>query len=217
MHNIELLLPLQAADPNIFETVKTSLEGKASSGFEEDVAVLVEETLWALSLESAFGQSVAKGYSNLIGEVCSKHFQRYRDLVRSFGKQGPTLGRIMAEHLVPVFIHGDSPFLKRFLQTVKTMLDKGTYTLKDPLEGLCSLLNEKDLDAANAYMDLLSATFSENLSYVQCQMFAYHIPRAVRSFEVSKRTWQIKQLHRVTKTDHHLFDPWQVLPCLHSQ
>ena len=208
MHNIELLLPLQAADPNIFETVKTSLEGKASSGFEEDVAVLVEETLWALSLESAFGQSVAKGYSNLIGEVCSKHFQRYRDLVRSFGKQGPTLGRIMAEHLVPVFIHGDSPFLKRFLQTVKTMLDKGTYTLKDPLEGLCSLLNEKDLNAANAYMDLLSATFSENLSYVQCQMFAYHIPRAVRSFEVSKRTWQIKQLHRVTKADHHLFNPF---------
>jgi nitric oxide reductase NorD protein len=206
MHNIDFLSPLRAADPDLFSAVKTSLENKGVAVFEEDVAVLVEETLWALSLEISFGQSVAKGYSNLIGEVCSIHFHRYRKLVRSFGNQGPTLGRIMAEHLVPVLSHGDGPFIERFLQALKIMLNKGTYTLKDPLEGLSDLLNEKDVDAANAYIDLLIATFSESMSYVQCQMFAHHIPRAVRSFAVSKRVWQIKQLHRVIKTDYHLFD-----------
>jgi nitric oxide reductase NorD protein len=208
MHNIDLLSPLRAADPDLFTTVKTSLESKAVAGFEADVAILVEETLWAMSLERSFGQAVARGYSHLIGEVSSIQFHRYRDLVRSFGKQGPTLGRIMAEHLVPVLMHGDGPFLKRFLQTIKIMLNKGTYTLKDPLEGLSGLLNEKDIEAASAYIDLLSATFSENMSYVQCQMFAFHIPRAVRSFGVSRRVWQIKQLHRVIEVDHRLFDPF---------
>jgi nitric oxide reductase NorD protein len=206
MPHRDLIIPLRAADPDLFAAVNSSLENKAVAVFEEDVAVLVEETLWALSLERSFGQSVAKGYSILIGEVCGIQFHRYRELVRSFGAQGPTLGRIMAEHLVPVFIHGNDRFLERFLQTLKIMLEKGIYTLKDPLAGLSDLLNQQDIDAANAYMDLLSATFAENMSYVQCQMFAHHIPRAVESFAVSKRTWQIKQLQRVIASDYHLFD-----------
>jgi nitric oxide reductase NorD protein len=206
MNERDLLTPLRAADPDLFEAVKASLENKGVAAFENDVAVLVEETLWALSLERSFGRSVAKGYSNLVGEVCSGQLHRYRKLVRSFGKQGPTLGRIMAEHLVPVLTHADRRFLHRFLQALKIMLSKGTYTLKDPLAGLSGLLNEKDVDAANAYIELLSATFFQNMSYVQCQMFAHQIPRAVLSFAVSKRTWQIKQLHRVVQSDYHLFD-----------
>ena len=130
---IDLLSPLQEIDPDLFSAVKTSLKSKDIAGLEGDVAILVEETIWALSLEKSFGQTVARGYSNLIGEVCSIHFHRYRDLVRSFGKQGPTLGRMVAEHLVPVLMHGDGPFLKLFLQTLKIMLNKGTYTLKDLL------------------------------------------------------------------------------------
>jgi nitric oxide reductase NorD protein len=206
MNDRDPLAALRAADPDLFEAVKTSLENKTVSPSEKDVAVLVEETLWALALERSFGRSVAGGYSNLVGEVRSIQLHRYRELVRSFGKQGPTLGRIMAEHLVPVITLGDRRFLTRFLQTLKIMLGKGTYTLKDPLSGLSELLNEKDVDAANAYIDLLSATFLQDMSYVQCQMFTRHIPRAVRSFAVSKRTWQIKQLHRVIQSDYHLFD-----------
>ena len=107
MNYRELIIPLRTADPDLFTAVNTSLENKGIDTLKEDVAVLVEETLWALSIERSFGHSVAKGYSNLIGEVCSRHFHRYRELVRSFGKQGPTLGKIMAEHLVPVFMHSD--------------------------------------------------------------------------------------------------------------
>ena len=206
MNYWKLIIPLKREDPDLFAAVNTALENKGDAVSKEDVAVLVKETLWALSLERSFSHAVARGYSSLIGEVCSKHFHRYRELVRSFGKQGPTLGRIMAEHLVPVFMHGDDRFLKHFLQTLKIMLKKGIYTLKDPFAGLSGILNEKDLDAANAYLDLLSATFAEDMSYVQCQMFAHDLPRAVRSFAVSKRTWQIKQLHRVIKADYHLFD-----------
>jgi nitric oxide reductase NorD protein len=208
MQKIDTLKQLNWADPELFQAVKTSLEHKAVSVSKEDVVILVEETLWALSVEISFGQSVAKGYADLIGEASSENFYRYRELIRRFGHKGPTLGRIMAEHLVPVLKHGDSNFLKRFLKTLMIMESKGTYTLKDPLDELSKLLNEKDFDSACAYIDLLGDTFSGEMSYVQCQNFAYNIPRAIRSFSVSRRTWQIKQLHRVIKADHRLFDPF---------
>jgi nitric oxide reductase NorD protein len=208
MKTIDTLKQLNLADPELFQAVKTSLEHKAVSVSKEDVVILVEETLWALSVEISFGQSVAKGYADLIGEASSENFYRYRELIRRFGHKGPTLGRIMAEHLVPVLKHGDSNFLKRFLKTLMIMESKGTYTLKDPLDELSKLLNEKDFDSACAYIDLLGDTFSGEMSYVQCQNFAYNIPRAIRSFSVSRRTWQIKQLHRVIKADHRLFDPF---------
>ena len=208
MKIIDTLKQLNLADPELYQAVKTSLDHKAVSVSKEDVAILVEETLWALSMEISFGQSVAKGYADLIGEASSENYYRYRELIRRFGHKGPTLGRIMAEHLVPVLKHGDSKLLKRFLKTLMIMESKGTYTLKDPFDELSNLLNEKDFDSACAYIDLLGDTFSEEMSYVQCQNIAYNIPRAIRSFSVSSRAWQIKQLHRVIKADHRLFDPF---------
>jgi len=208
MNTINTLKQLDLADPELFQAVKTSLDQKTVSVPKEEIGVLVTETLWALSMEISFGQSVAKGYTDLIGEVSSENFYRYRELIRRFGHKGPTLGRIMAEHLVPVLKYDDSEFLKRFLKTLMIMQSKGTYTLKEPLDELSKLLNEKDVDAACAYVDLLGNTFSEKMSYVQCQNFAYNIPRAIRTFSVSRRTWQIKQLHRVIKADHRLFDPF---------
>ncbi len=208
MKIIDTLKPLNLADPELFQAVKTSLAHKAVSVPKEDVAILVEDTLWALSMEISFGQSVGKGYADLIGETSSENLYRYRELIRHFGHKGPTLGRIMAEHLVPVLKHCDSKFLKRLLKTLMIMQSKGTYTLKDPLDELSKLLNEKDFDSACAYVDLLGDTFSGEISYVQCQNFAYNMPLAIRSFSVSGRTWQIKQLHRVIKADHRLFDPF---------
>ena len=208
MKIIDILKQLNLADPELFQAIKTLLDQKTVSVSKKDVVILVEETLWALSMEISFGQSVARGYADLIGEASSENFYRYRELIRRFGHKGPTLGRIMAEHLAPVLKHGDSKFLKRFLKTLKIMESKGTYTLKDPLDELSKLLNEKDFDAACAYIDLLGDTFSGKMSYVQCQNFTYNIPRAIRSFSVSRRAWQIKQLHRVIKADHRLFDPF---------
>jgi nitric oxide reductase NorD protein len=208
MKIIDALKPLNLADPELFQAIKTSLDHKAVSVPDEDVAILVEETLWALSMEISFGQSVAKGYASLIGETSSENFYRYRELIRRFGHKGPTLGRLMAEHLVPVLKHGNSNLLKRFLKTLMIMQSKGTYTLRDPLDELSKLLNEKDFDSACTYIDLLGDTFSGEMSYVQCQNLAYNIPRAIRSFSVSRRSWQIKQLHRVIKADHRLFDPF---------
>jgi nitric oxide reductase NorD protein len=206
VHKENPLKQLVIADPDLAKTVAAALDKKGCPVSDQNVALLVEETLWGLVREISFGRTIASGYTDLIGEVDLKKIYRYRDLVRSFGRKGPTLGRIMAKHLVPVIKYGDNLFLKRLMKTLEIMLNKGTYTLKDPLNALSKLLNEEDLKSASTYLDLLGNTFSQDMSYVQSQHFANILPGAVLAFSPSRRAWQTKQLGRVMKADFHLAD-----------
>ncbi|NQT69735.1 MAG: hypothetical protein HQ552_09155, partial [Desulfobacteraceae bacterium] len=117
----EHLKQLAIADPDLAANVKTLLDQKAAPVPLEDIALLVDETLWALSEEISFGQAVALGYAGLSGEADAQMIARYRDLVREFGRKGPTVGRIMATHLVPVCKYGDNRLLKHFLHTLDVM------------------------------------------------------------------------------------------------
>lgn len=206
--NNKHLKQLAIADPDLAANVKTLLDQKAAPVPLEDIALLVDETLWALAAEISFGREVALGYAGLSGEADAQMIARYRDLVREFGRKGPTMGRIMATHLVPVCKHGDNRLLEHFLHTFEVMQSKGSYTLNDPLEALSELLNFRDLESASAYMKLLADIFAGELSYVQCQHFAHILPRAVLDFAPLRRIWQIKQLRRVVKTDVRLTDPF---------
>jgi hypothetical protein len=51
---------------------------------------LVAESLRALAIEVSFGQSVAVGYAELIGEVPSAALEAYRSSLRHAGDTGPT-------------------------------------------------------------------------------------------------------------------------------
>jgi nitric oxide reductase NorD protein len=206
MHKEDPLNQLAIFDPDLTKTITATLDQKDCPLSKKSIVLLVEETLWASAREISFGRTVAIGYTDLIGEVDLNKIYRYRELIRNFGRKGPTLGRIMAEHLVPVIKHGDDLFLKRFLQALEIMLNKGTYTLKDPLDTLSKLLDENYIEAASETLDLLADAFSQNMSYVQSQHFAHILPAAVLGFSPSRRTWQIEQLRRVIKADFHLAD-----------
>ena len=206
MHKEDPLKQLAIVDPDLAKRVTAALDQKGCPVSTQSIALLVEETLWGLVREISFGRTLAIGYTDLIGAVDVKKIYRYRDLVRNFGRKGPTLGRIMAEHLVPVIKHGDDLFLKHFLQTLEIMLNKGTYTLKNPLKALSELLDGNHMEAASETLDLLGDTFSQEMSYVQCQHFAHILPVAVLAFSPSRRAWQIEQLRRVIKADFHLAD-----------
>ena len=206
IHKKNPLKQLAIADPDLAKTVTAALEQKGYPVSGKSIDTLVEETLWGFSLEISFGYALAKGYVDLIGDVDLKKIHRYRDLVRSFGRKGPTLGRIMAEHLVPVIKYGDNLFLKRFLKTLEIMLNKGTYTLKDPLKVLSELLNGNHIEAASETLYLLGDTFSQDMSYVRSQHFAHILPGVVLAFSPSRRAWQTEQLRRVIKADFHLAD-----------
>jgi hypothetical protein len=201
------LKQLTVADPDLAETIIASLEQKGHPILNQSIAMLVEDTLWGLAREISFGRAVAMGHAGLIGEADLQKIKRYRDIVRDFGRKGPTLGRIMAEQLVPVIKYGDDSFLERFLKTVGVMLNKGTYTLREPLEALSELLNRNDMEAASAYLDLLADTFSQDMSYVQSQHFTYILPRSIFSFSPSRCVRQIEQLRRVIRSDFQLADP----------
>jgi len=206
--NEDPLTKLAIFYPDLAKKVKELLAPKIGTVPVEDMALLVEETLWALSEEISFGQAVALGYASLIGETGRQMIERYGDLVREFGQKGPTLGRIIAIYLAPVCGFGDQRLLKKFLHALDVMLAKGSYTLEGPLKVISKLLNAHDIESASAFLDLTADVFAEDLSYVQCQHFALILPRAVLGFAPSRRLWQIRQLQRVIRANIHLADPF---------
>lgn len=167
----------------------------------ERMALLVEETLWGLSQEVSFGTALAKGYARLIGECPEKKILYYRQKVRQGGQQGPTIGRMMAQHLVHVLVHGNRDLAQTFSNVFDTMCRMGSYTLKGPLEGLSALMRSGDIAAGAAYLDLLQSAFSLDISYNQSLRFVYTLPTAVASFVPLKRAWQISELSRVVRVD----------------
>lgn len=162
---------------------------------------------WIALQESSFGQAIAKGYTDL-EETSADKIQKYCELIRKAGQEGPTLGRIMATCLVPVLKYGNKEFLENFLHTADVMLEKGSYTLNSPLESLAILLNSKETESASAYLGLLCDTFSQDLSYNQSLHLSHTLPKAILSLSPLKRTWQTEQLRRVIKTNFRLADPF---------
>ena len=202
------LAKLAVAYPDLADTIAAVMKEKDRPADAESIALMVEETLWALSQEISFGRSVALGYVDLLGQKNKEEIIQYKDLVRRFGNQGPTLGKIMATHLVPVLKRNNKKLLERFIEVVNIMLNKGTYTLSRPLQILSSLLEGEELKAVISYLDLLGETFSQKLSYVQCQNFAQVLPQAVAAFSSSRRTFQIDMLKAVIQADFRLAYPF---------
>ena len=195
---------LAMADPELAGIVFDRLEGKDISSASAEM--MVDETLWGLSREVCFGHAVAKGYLKLLGEVDPGDLYLYRALVRDAGLRGPTFGKIMATYLAQVLLRGNPIILEKFLRAVKIMRNKGEYILNSPLKSLFNLLECRDLESAAVYSDLLCDIFTQNLTYNRCRHFLNSIPKAVLSFPVQRRSWQIKELQRVVRQNPHLAD-----------
>jgi len=196
-----LIKQLYTADPEVADMIIAGMEKKKKPLSLRELAMLVEETIWAMSVEISFGRAVATGYLSLSGQTDSAGMEKYQSLVRKAGNKGPTIGSLTATSLVPVLKHGGRALLENFLNTSDTMQKKGTYTLKRPFETLARLLNHDEVKASEAYLDLLFNTFSKDLSYNLSKHLANIIPKAVLSFSCSKREWQIKMLQQVINTD----------------
>ncbi len=195
---------LFAADPQLAEAVNARLLEKDEPVDEHTIGILVAESIRGLCRETAFGWAVGLGMVELAGRVTPENLIEYRNIVRQAAREGPTLGRIMATHLVAVFLHGSRALLNHFLEVTRIMRIKGTYTLNRPLEALSILLKAGDQKSAHAYLALLEAAFSWQLNYNQCLRLASLLAEAAAVFDGTKRTWQLEQLQRVIRIDHHL-------------
>lgn len=203
-----MLEQLNIADPQTRDWLEkrvTALNPPASDDF---LALLEEETIWALSLEQELGRIVARGLLALNASPCRRHIPTYCRHVHETADTGVTLARIMATHLVPVLrrIETEPALLDDFLETTAIMLAKGTYTLNAPLELLSGLLDQDDLPSARAFLHLLAATFSQSISYNQSLRLVYLLPKAAGYFPPRRRRAQIGQLRRAVETDPELAD-----------
>ena len=202
----ELMSALYLADPETAAMVQVKLSDRLSPVTENELGMIVEETIWGLSQETAFGHAVAAGLIELAGRTVPDHLEMFRYKVREAGTKSAAIGTIMATHLVPVLRTGDRRLIERFGDATHSLLKIGTYTLKSPLETLSYLLESEDKESGLAFLDLLCSAFSPDLSYNQCKHLCHIIPRAVQSFSPFRRLFQIEQLARIACSDPGLVD-----------
>jgi nitric oxide reductase NorD protein len=204
----EPLKSLFIVDPELANKVVALLTSQNADVSQKHLEMLVEESFRGMNQEISFGYAIALGFAEILGKKKASKIEIFRDLIRKTSQKGPTLGLLMANHLPPVLIYGTDYLLQKFLSTVSIMESKGTYTLKSALEVLSELLNAKEHAAASSFMDLLSETFSQDITYNQSLHLSHILPNAVRSFPRDIRIWLLPLLTRVIAADIHLTEPF---------
>ena len=199
-HEDHPLTRLATADPDLAAEVEAILDTAATPVHEKDLVLLVNDALWALSQEIAFGRAVGLGYARLM-TVQNRGIKTFQRIVRKDGKNGPTIGKLMATHLVPVLMSGDEDLFHGFMTASRVMRRKGTYTLKGPMEGLSRLLKTGDVAGGRVYLELLCHAYDRELSYQQSLQMTYTLPKAVEDMPPLKRVWQMSALSRILQID----------------
>jgi len=194
------LARLSIADPDLAADISAILDSTPLSDRGTDLDSLVKDALWALSQEIGFGKAVGIGYAQLLAGR-NRGIQTYQSIIRNAGRNGPTVGKLLAIHLVPVLMSDDRELLDEFMKTCRVMRRQGTYTLKGPLEGLSRLLKTGDIAGGRVYLALLSHAYDRELSYQQSLQMTYTLPKAVDAMPYLKRTWQMAALSRIIQCD----------------
>jgi nitric oxide reductase NorD protein len=198
---------LQIADPEAYVWVKGRAQLFSPAPTQEALALLAQETIWGLSQEAGLGRAVAEGLLYLMAQGASEQMAAFAALVHQAARTGMTLGRLMATFAAPA-LRGGTLLLDQFQKTLAIMLTKGTYTVSAPLEVMAELVAAGENDAASAYLELLAATFDQQISYNQSLRLVYLLPKAVRSFAPARRQPQIEALRRLAGHDLQLIDPF---------
>ncbi len=199
---------LALVDPTLADGMEKALADRSGPLPGKTVRGMVEEILRAISQEIGFGYALAEGLLTLAGEASASALERYLAVIRKAGREGPTLGRLLAVHLVPAFRRDAPALVDRILETAGVMGARGTHTLNSPLEATADLIDAGDLPAAEAFLNLLREVFSRQMSYSRSLHLAHGLPRAVKGFPTAGRTFRIEALGRVAAADAALIDPF---------
>ncbi len=204
----DLMDHLAIADPKAAQRMFDHLNGSDRALDVDRLSRMVDEVIEALTVEVSYGRDLADGMGRMLAAGGSVDLNRYRRLVKTAATRGPALAALFARHLVPVLACGDDQLADRFGETTRLMLQKGTYTLKAPLETLSAMIEEKDMACAHAFLELLTTTYALKTSYNRTVYLTHTLPRAVDGFARSRRLWQIRGLTRIIRTDERLADAY---------
>lgn len=197
---------LRIFDPETHTWVKQQVAAMDPAPPPELLDQVVTEIIWALALETGLGRTVARGLLQLTAFAGGERVPAYVRMIHEAVRTGPTLACLMASHLVAVLKADD--LLQRFSSLLAVMLGKGTYTLSEPLAVLSELLDRGDQPSAEAYIDLLMDTFSQELTYNHSVRLVYLLPGTVRHLPPRRRGAQLRAMGRVARTDLNLLDPF---------
>jgi nitric oxide reductase NorD protein len=202
----QLLDHLAIADPEAAERMRRHLTNSKPAVDAALLARVVDEVIQALAIEVSFGRHLADGMARMLAGGTPPDLDRYRSMVNTAAAQGPTLAGLFARYLVPVLTCGDNRLAQRVEETTRIMMQKGTYTLKAPLEALSTLIENKELACAHAFLDLLATTYALKISYNRTVYLTHTLPRAVDGFAPARRLSQIRGLARIIRLDERLAD-----------
>ena len=108
---------LQIADPETYVWVKGRVALMSPPPSQETLALLVEETIWGLSLEAGLGRAVAEGGLLLITNGAGQRLTTFVEMVHHAAGTGVTLGRLTATFAAPV-LAGGADLLDKFQQAL---------------------------------------------------------------------------------------------------
>ena len=199
---------LAVADPQAAECFREHLGGMEASADIHRLGDFVDTLILALAEEVSYGRTLADGLGHMLAGGTRADQDRYLAWVKQAATRGPTLGTLFARHLVPVMLCNDARVVGDFEKTTQIMLQKGTYTLKAPLEALDKLIEENDLASAHAFLALLTVTYGLDITYNRSLYLTHTLPRAVTGFDRRRRWWQIRGLTRIIGEDEHLADDY---------
>ena len=194
------------ADPETASMVQEKLSHRDFPVTENTLRLIVDETIWGLSQETAFGHAVADGLIELAGKVSPDHLEIFCSRVREAGAGNAAIGRLLALHLVPVLKTRHAGLIAQFDKTTFSLLKIGNYTLGSPLETLSDLLKSNDIASGIAFLELVGGVLSPELSYNQSKHLCHVLSVAARSFTPSRRHFQIRELMRIAEADTGLVD-----------
>jgi len=200
------LQDLQIFDPDLAAELCGALESNSDSPPGSAADRISADILWAFGREENFGSAFAAGILRLLKSGNAAALQQYRELVRNKGAGSAAVGRLLALHLPPALQCGDSRMPQRLLNAMAVLEAKGPYTLQRPLEAVSAILEAGDPAGAAALLRLLSAVYSQKLSYSRSQHLALRLPRAALQMPPSERRPQLEQLTRVAAVDQRLVD-----------
>lgn len=201
------LKQLDIADPQLGREIRNALDRGVNEITRDHQSILVEQVFWGVNQEISLGWALGQGCAALMASVTGDAVRDYLAAIHLAAKKGPTLARILAVHLVPVYQQQDHSLLDRFHKTVSVMLKKGVYTLRAPLRTANELLQGGEITSARSYLALLQDIFARDLTYNRCLFLTRQVPHAVMGLPPGKRAYQIRSLRRVAAADLELLDP----------
>jgi nitric oxide reductase NorD protein len=207
MTSDKALQRLATFDPELAHTLA---EAYRQSGLEltaTDLADLVETIFLGYRLDMQLGATVAEGYHRLLARGSLRSIATFGREIRQAAEHSVGLTRNLARLLPHVLLSREADLWDTFQTTLATLLAKGEYLVKAPLEGLFPLASAAD-GSARAYLELLQTVFGQTLSYNRCQYLGNLLPRAVGQMPAGARTVQIRQLLRLVRVDLNLIEPY---------